>query len=131
MIERKIEILSQVQHIMSKTAYLTDDKSVKPIQESAIQDLQKSVHTIQQDIKTIKNDMRNLLHKLDDKEWEGYGEPEELVEMSVDEIKELILTRMDKSKPFYPSDVADDYNLDYNAVTEAVEELLREGHLKE
>lgn len=116
---------------MSKTAYLASDKSTEPVHESAIQDLQRSVQTIQQDIKTIKNDIRDLLRKLDDKEWEGYAEPEELVEMSVEEIKKLILTKMDKSKPFYTSDVADEHNLDYDAVAEAVEELLREGRLEE
>lgn len=96
-----------------------------------IYDLQDTVQNMQQEVKTIKEDMQDLLRKLDDKEWEGYGEPEELVEMSVNEIKELILTKMDKSKPFYPSDVADDYNLDYTAVREAVEELISEGRLKE
>lgn len=94
-------------------------------------DLQNMVQSMQQDIRAIRNDVRDLLRKLDDKEWEDYGEPEEIVEMSVDEIKKLILTKMDKSKPFYPSDVADDYNLDYDSVTEAVEELLCEGYLKE
>ena len=97
----------------------------------AICEIQESIQTMQQDIEEIKKDMSDLRSKLDDKWWEGFGEPKELVEMSVDEIKKLILTKMDKSKPFYPSDVADDYNLDYNAVTKAVEELLREGRLKE
>lgn len=93
--------------------------------------LQNAVQNMQQDIKAIKNDMRDLLRKLDGKEWEGYGEPEEIVEMSVDEIQKLILDTVGRDKLFYPSDIALEYNLDYNAVLEAVRMLRRKRSITE
>lgn len=97
----------------------------------AISDLQKLMQTVQQDVNNIKMDMRDLRSQLDDKWYGGFGESEEIVEMSIDDIKKLILDRLDEDKPFYPSDIAMDHNLDYDAVTKAVNMLRREGHIQE
>lgn len=87
--------------------------------------------TMQQDIKEIKKDMSDLRGKLDDKRYTGFEEPVEIVEMPIDDIKKLILDRLDGDKPLYPSDIAMDHNLDYDAVLEAVDMLRREGHIEE
>lgn len=57
--------------------------------------------------------------------------PRDIRKMSTDEIRKLILGKVGVDKPFFPSDVAFDYDLDYDAVLEAIESLRREGRIKE
>ena len=95
----------------------------------AIRDLRNLAIRMGKDVEIMKGDMRNILRKLDD--MEGSWEPQETEEMSVDEIKKLILDEVGVDKPFYPSDVALKHNLDYDAVLEAVEALRRDGRIRE
>lgn len=97
----------------------------------SIIELQNMADRTRQDMASIKDDMRNLLDKLDDMTGEAHEEPQNIREMTTDEIKKLILVEVGVDKPFYPSDVAFDYDLDYDAVLEAVESLRREGRIKE
>ena len=48
-------------------------------------------------------------------------------DMSPEQIKDLILAKYDLSKLTYPSDIAFDHGLDYDAVLKAVELLRKEG----
>ncbi|MYG32488.1 MAG: hypothetical protein F4202_00550 [Cenarchaeum sp. SB0677_bin_16] len=52
-------------------------------------------------------------------------------DMSVEEVKELILAEVELDRPFYPSDLAEEYGLDLNATLEAVDMLRKEGRIKD
>lgn len=99
--------------------------------QPTLDELKDMMQSMQQDVDKLKNDMHVLLRKLDDKWWDGFGEPEELVEMPKEEIKKLILDKIGRGKIFYPSDIAMDYNLDYDAVLEAVKDLRHEHHIED
>ena len=54
--------------------------------------------------------------------------------LTAEQVKPLIMEHCRQRHPFksfYPSDIADEYGLDYEAVHTAVEHLKREGKLKE
>lgn len=95
-----------------------------------IHDIQTSMQNMERNVELMKGDIRNIMKKLDDVTNED-GELRETEKMPVGDIKNLILTEMEVDKPFYPSDVALDHNLDYDDVLEAVELLRREGHIKD
>ena len=97
----------------------------------AIHDIQKSLESVGQDVEVIKNDVHNLLHKPVDENGDEYEKSQEIIDMPVDKIKELILSTVGIDNLFYPSDIAMDHNLDYDAVMEAVDMLRREGRITE
>ena len=50
-------------------------------------------------------------------------------DMTAEQVRDLIVEKYEVGKPVYPSDVADDHNLDYDTVLEAVELLRKEGQI--
>ena len=88
-------------------------------------DLQSTVDGMRKDMAIVKHDMRHILNKLGDEE------PIDIREIPIDEIKKLILAERGDGKPFYPSDVAFEHHLDYDAVLEAMDVLRKEGLITE
>ena len=78
---------------------------------------------IREDVEWIKQAVRIIIDNLDD----GEDAPNNR-DMTPNEIKELILAEVGLDKPFYPSDLAEEYGLDLDAVDEAVDMLRKEGH---
>ena len=55
----------------------------------------------------------------------------EITDVSVDEAKKMILDYLAPGKIVYPSDVADELGLDLKITVQALEELSKEGKIKE
>lgn len=118
----------------NKYDFSTSDRltaeSVNYMMQTIIE-LKMAVNEACQDVAMMRDEVRSLADKLDDitkeTDFEGY----DVREMPVDEIKKLLLDKMGGGEPFYPSDIATDYNLDYDAVMEAVGVLRKEGRIKE
>ena len=45
------------------------------------------------------------------------------------EIRDLILAEVELDKPFYPSDLAEEYGLDLDSTLEAIDMLRKEGRI--
>lgn len=52
-------------------------------------------------------------------------------DMAPDQIKELILEQVQVGEPFYASDIASKYGLDYDAVVTAIEQLRAKGKIND
>ena len=109
----------------SRTAPPSDD-----IMQS-IRRLEDFVSDTMGEVAMMRADIRSLVDKVDNLTRDTDFEEYDVREMPKDEIKKLILEEMGGGNPFYPSDVAQDHNLHYDAVMEAVEELRKEGRITE
>ena len=80
-----------------------------------------------EDMEYIKEGMRIVMQKLEDDDA-GEDAPNNY-DMTASQIRDLILDKVGLDKPFYPSDLAMDYGLDFDAMLEAVDMLRREGRI--
>ncbi len=74
----------------------------------------------------INQNIENLLKNMAANE----GGPDNY-DMTAKQIKDLILDNYELGKPVYPSDIADDHGLDYDAVLEAIDMLRKEHRIKD
>ena len=51
-------------------------------------------------------------------------------DMTVDEVKKLIMDVCERGEKYYPAELAVDHGLDYDTVLKAVESLQKTGHVK-
>lgn len=91
----------------------------------AEEDLREQVQMLREDVAWIREAMRLIIQNLDE------GDVPANHNMTPNEIKNLILTEVGLDKPFYPSDLAEEYGLDLDAVDEAVDMLRKEGRVAE
>ena len=94
---------------------------------SAIGELRGQMQTLVDDMGWVKENMRVILQKLDEG-TAGEISPDNY-DMTASQIRGLILEKMGPGKPFYPSDLAMEYGLDFDAVLEAVGMLREEGRI--
>ena len=103
------------------------DSAIRESQIEVIGELQGQMRVLVEDMGWVKENMRTILQKLD----EGTAEEASTdnYDMTAGQIRDLILEKMDIDKPFYPSDLAMEYGLDFDVVLEAVDILREEGRI--
>lgn len=75
----------------------------------------------------IKRDQRIMMQKIDDATTEEISD--ETYNMTPDEIRNLMVEKVELDKSFYPSDIAIEYGLDYDKVLKAIDILRKEGRI--
>lgn len=86
------------------------------------------VRSLKEDIAWMRNLMRSTMQSQNTLVSDGTPDN---YDMTPEQIKEMILEKIGLDKPFYPSDLATEYGLDFDAVLEAVEILRQEGRIVE
>ncbi len=94
-----------------------------------LQDLRKKVDMLHEKVDWLIHSQRNLERVLKDIVVEGTDLDNQ--DMSSRDIRDLILENYETGKVFYPSDIADKYGLDYDAVVKAIDILRSEGRIKD
>ena len=104
-----------------------DPATLEGPQIEATGELRGQMRVLVEDMEWVKENMRVILQKLD----EGTAEEAspDNYDMTASQIRDLILEKMDPDKPFYPSDLAMEYGLDFDVVLEAVDILREEGRI--
>ena len=82
---------------------------------------------LREDVEWIREAIRTIIQRLDDETLDAPDNHD----MTPNEIKDLILAEVGLDKPFYPSDLAEEYGLDLDAVYEAVDILRKDGRVVE
>lgn len=90
-------------------------------------DLREQVQILREDVEWIREAIRTIIQRLDDETLDAPDNHD----MTPNEIKDLILAEVGLDKPFYPSDLAEEYGLDLDAVYEAVDILRKDGRVVE
>lgn len=67
------------------------------------------------------------MQKIDDVTTEEVSD--KTYNMTPDEIRDLMVEKIELDKSFYPSDIAMEYGLDYDRVLKAVDILRKEGRI--
>ena len=75
----------------------------------------------------IRMNQRIMMKKIDDVTTKKISD--ETYNMTPDEIRDLMVEKVELDKPFYPSDIASEYGLDYDMVLKAIDILRREGRI--
>ena len=124
--EEKIAFRFELMHRRSAEALKHPSMQDEPLYER-VRRLQEQMQVLMEDMEYIKEGMRMVMQKLEDDDA-GEDAPNNY-DMTASQIRDLILDKVGLDKPFYPSDLAMDYGLDFDAVLEAVDVLRREGRI--
>ena len=122
-ISKRRLLARQISEQHSRTQSSSGMPTISPT--DAEEDLREQVQMLREDVAWIREAMRLIIQNLDE------GDVPANHNMTPNEIKNLILTEVGLDKPFYPSDLAEEYGLDLDAVDEAVDMLRKEGRVAE
>lgn len=84
--------------------------------------LKENIMVLQNEMKTIRELLES--HLVIQDEPDNY-------DMTPDQIRDLILEKVQVGVPFYASDIASKYGLDYDAVVTAIEQLRAKGKIND
>ena len=87
----------------------------------------KNIRVMMKNVESIKKSTHTMVQKIDDAIAEEITDDN--YNMTLSQIQDLILETVDRDKPFYPSDVAMEYGLDFDKVDEAIDMLRKEGRI--
>lgn len=90
--------------------------------------LQNVIHSYKKEMAELREDIADIKKMLEPSRVGN--DITDNYDMTVEQIRDMILEKYDLLKPVYPSDIADDNGLDYDAVIEAIEMLRRDGRVK-
>ena len=105
-------------------------KNIREQMESMRGDIYQNKKIMQSVIKALNEIKRNqhiMMQKIDDVTTEKISD--ETYNMTPDEIRDLMVEKIELDKPFYPSDIASEYGLDYDMVVKAIDMLRKEGRI--
>ena len=88
---------------------------------------EKIMRNVAMALNQIKRNQRIMMQKIDDATTEEVSD--ETYNMTPDEIRNLMVEKVELDKSFYPSDIAMEYGLDYDRVLKAIEILRKEGRI--
>ena len=111
--------------------YLTDVlKNIREQMEGIWDDTYrntKTMHDMLKILNQIKRDQCIMMQKIGDAATEEISD--ETYNMTPDEIRNLMVEKVELDKSFYPSDIAIEYGLDYDKVLKAIDILRKEGRI--
>lgn len=102
----------------------TQDESL----EESVRKMQEQMQSLIEDVEWMREGIRVIIHRLDDDVEE---ESPDNYDMTPDQIRDLILEKVQVGEPFYASDIASKYGLDYDAVVTAIEQLRAKGKIND
>ena len=88
---------------------------------------EKNMRNVITSLNKIKTNQRIMMQKIDDVTAEDVSD--ETHNMTPDEIRDLMVEKVELDKSFYPSDIAIKYGLDYDRVLKAIDILRKEGRI--
>ena len=88
---------------------------------------EKIMHNLIMTLNQIKKNQRTMMQKIDEATTEEVSD--ETYNMASDEIRDLMVEKVELDKLFYPSDIAIEYGLDYDRVLKAIDILRKEGRI--
>ena len=94
---------------------------------NTVMELQEQLRYISEDMKWTRETMRGIGQILED-EMANADVPANS-DLTSKEIRDLILAEVELDKPFYPSDLAEEYGLDLDSTLEAIDMLRKEGRI--
>ena len=97
--------------------------------EDSVRKMQSQVQILMEDMEWVKEGIRHIIQTLEDSSIEE--ELPDSYDMTPDQIKDLMLEKVQVGEPFYASDIAGKYGLDYDAVVAAIDKLRTEGRIND